>query len=106
MKHLVVALMLAGAVALPGCAVPTTAASSKLGQGPGVTMENYLKLTTGMSYEEVVNILGVSGQESARTQAGDTEIVIYTWFATKGFGNMNATFQNNKLTTKAQAGLE
>jgi hypothetical protein len=73
----------------------------------GVNKENYLKLQNGMSYQEVVNILGKEGEEMSSSDIGGTRTVMYMWKA-GGFGgaNMNAMFQDDALTTKAQFGLD
>ncbi len=75
----------------------------------GITMAKYKKIKSGMTYQEVVKIIGEEGEESSRVEIPGIPItVMYMWKA-KGFmamGNMNATFQGNKLTTKAQFGLK
>jgi hypothetical protein len=73
----------------------------------GVNRENYLKLQNGMSYQEVVNILGEEGEEMSSSDIAGIRTVMYTWKA-RGFGgaNMNAMFQDDALTTKAQFGLD
>ena len=73
----------------------------------GVNMENYAKLQTGMTYEEVVSILGQQGEEMSSTDMGGYKTVMYKWNGDSGFGaNMNAMFQNGKLVSKAQLGLQ
>jgi hypothetical protein len=73
----------------------------------GVNMENYGKLQTGMTYEEVVAILGKQGEEMSSNDIGGYTTVMYKWDGDTGFGaNMNAMFQNGKLIQKAQFGLK
>lgn len=73
----------------------------------GVNLENYTKLQTGMSYQEVVAILGRPGEEMSTTNVAGYETTMYKWDGDKGFGaNMNATFQNGKMMSKAQFGLK
>ena len=71
--------------------------------GAGVTMENYNKLQTGMTYEQVVDILGEEGKEMSSNDIAGYKNVMYMWKA-GGFsvGNMNAMFQNDALIQKAQ----
>jgi len=69
-------------------------------------MANYSRLKTGMNYEQVVKILGKEGTELSSTEFAGVKTVMYKWDG-EGFGaNMNAMFQRNKLTTKAQFGLK
>jgi hypothetical protein len=72
-------------------------------EGAGVTMENYNKLQTGMTYEQVVSILGEEGKEMSSNDIAGYRNVMYMWKA-GGFsvGNMNAMFQNGALIQKAQ----
>lgn len=74
----------------------------------GVTMAGFQKIRTGMEYREVAKILGEEGEEASRNEMGGFVTVMYTWKA-KDFlitgGNMNAMFQNGRLTSKAQTGL-
>ncbi|NLQ05068.1 DUF3862 domain-containing protein [Cylindrospermopsis raciborskii] len=69
----------------------------------GVTMANYNKLRTGMTYEQVVKILGEEGKEISSNDIAGYKNVMYMWKA-GGFsvGNMNAMFQNGALVQKAQ----
>jgi len=77
--------------------------SSPKREGSGITMSNYNKLQTGMSYEQVVQILGEEGKEMSSNDIAGYKNVMYTWKA-GGFsvGNMNAMFQNGALIQKAQ----
>jgi hypothetical protein len=79
------------------------------GQASGVTLENYGRLRDGMSYHEVVEILGSPGTELSRTTLGGVTTVMYQWeasgLARLSGGNMNAMFQDGSMVTKAQYGL-
>ena len=85
-----------------------------LGCGSAVSVvdaEEYAKIKNGMTYEEVVAIIGEEGsQNSSSTMpavAGVTDELtteIYSWQNFDG-SNMNATFQNGALVMKAQFGL-
>lgn len=92
-------LVLGFAVALTGC-------SSKV-----VTLDEFNQIANGMSYSDVTTIIGESGTEvsSGATpevpgvmESVDTKI--YSWENPDG-SNMLATFQNDALINKAQAGL-
>ncbi len=72
---------------------------------PGVSLEQYAQLQTGMSLQAALKLLG-EGEEVARSEEYGL-IVTYRW---QGRGRVNAyaraTFHNGRLTTKAQSGLE
>jgi hypothetical protein len=75
-------------------------------QSLGLTLSAYSQLETGISYERATEIIGISGTERAKTELeGLPTTVIYGWDNPDG-SNILATFQDNKLTTKAQAGLK
>lgn len=77
-----------------------------------VTFTKYQKIENGMSYHQVIEIIGAQGQESSRNHMDGVpgvvdaiETVMYQWINPNG-SNMNAIFQNDKLMQKAQFGLE
>ena len=89
-----------GKVAPAGSAVSEASAA----EASGVTMANFQRLETGMSYSDAVSILGGSGTEMSRSDLAGYTTVMYSWQGS-GIANMNAMFQNGKLVTKAQFGL-
>lgn len=71
-----------------------------------VTLDKYERLQNGMSYGDVIGIIGNAGEEVSRVTLPDTpSTVMYSWKNLSG-SNMNAMFQDNKLVMKAQAGLK
>src|SRR5690242_11917409 len=77
---------------------------------PGVTMANYSRLKTGMTYSQVVNILGKEGTELSSSEIAGIKTIMYQWYGDGLTGNvfganMNVMFQNGKLVQKAQFGL-
>lgn len=72
---------------------------------PGVTLAGYNRIQDGMSYAQVVQILGKSGQEISSNNIAGFKTVMYQW-DDGSFGNMNAIFQNGALTSKSQLGLK
>ncbi len=77
-----------------------------------VTFDEYKRIKNGMSYSEVVQIIGDEGEEMSRNKMDGVpgvmesiETVMYQWVNNNG-SNMNAIFQNNKLIQKAQFGLK
>ena len=85
---------------------------SDIGEARQVTKANYDAINEGMSYAEVVRIIGSDGEEMASSKVEGVPGVIpsistkmYSW-QNSGGSNMNAMFQNDKLITKAQFGLK
>lgn len=73
----------------------------------GVTLANFEKIENGMSYEEVVDILGGEGELLSQAGEGEFKTEMYKWDGEGGFGaNMNVTFQNGQVQSKAQMGLK
>jgi len=77
-----------------------------------MTMEKFEMLEEGMTYEEVVELVGNGGELSVESGTEGTELhtVIYTWVEGDAKGSLGAnasvTFQGGKLKLKAQHGLE
>ena len=73
---------------------------------PGLTLDNYKLIATGMTYKQVVSITGAEGEELSSNELGGISTVMYQWrSATAPGANMNAMFQNDRLVSKAQFGL-
>ncbi len=69
-------------------------------------MANYTRLKTGMTYPQVVEILGKEGTELSSNEIGGYRTVMYQWEGEGFAANMNAMFQNGKMIQKAQFGLK
>ena len=69
-----------------------------------VTMDMYNQVKEGMSYDEVVSILG-EGTLSSQTSIMGMESTIYTWGNVIG-GYMTCTFTGDEVSLKAQSNLE
>ena len=85
--------------------------SNLTGDEPLVTMAEYNAITIGMSYQDVCGIVGGRGKEAGRNKIEgvpgvmeSVETIMYEW--NNELSGMNAIFQNNELTSKAQFGLE
>lgn len=77
-----------------------------------VTFAQYSQIQTGMSYEQVVSIIGKQGEEISQNRIEGVPgampsitTIMYQWVNENG-SNMNTIFQNNKLLQKAQFGLK
>lgn len=73
--------------------------------GDALTMKKYRKIKNGMSYRQVVKIIGRNGDETFSSVIGKYKTVSYKWEGA-GFKFIYATFQNDKLTSKTQANLK
>jgi hypothetical protein len=71
------------------------------------TMTEYLALGTGTTLSQATSIIGCKGREFSRVTIGKTDDVTMQWQGNGGiFSNMVASFDNDRLTSKAQLGLE
>ena len=86
--------------------------ASMVGPGKGtkseyITMEEFLAIKPGMTYEEVVKIVGSPGEIMAESGNNSYKIHIVGWYGDSMSGaNANVTFVNGKVDSKAQAGLK
>jgi hypothetical protein len=85
-------------------APPSVTVQSVVG-GCAVNLQNYMRMNEGISYQDAIDIMGCEGREAASGSFASTTTVIYTWQSRIGHGNMSATFQNDRLISRAQAGL-
>lgn len=82
-----------------------------------VTLDNFYRIQTGMTYPEVVRILGtqrvlmsqheldVPNLGGGQSQVSSRDTRMHMW-RDSGLGTMNAVFQNGRLINKAQFGLQ
>lgn len=87
-------------------AATTSAASPKLTTWPGeiITAEEFARIQTGMTYGQVVDIVGSLGEMVSKSEIGDITTTISMWKNANG-SNANVTSQNGKVVAKAQFGL-
>ena len=72
----------------------------------GATKAKFDRLEDGMSYAAAVKVLGAEGEVMSTSKMAGVKTTMYMWKGTSFGGNMNAMFQNDKLITKSQMGLE
>jgi hypothetical protein len=70
-----------------------------------ITLAKFNRLSEGMTYNQVVAVLGKDGTVISSTNIGGIKTVMYQWNAGL-IANMNAMFQDGKMISKAQFGLE
>lgn len=74
-----------------------------------ITLEEFNKIESGMTYEQVKEIIGSDGTLTSDVSIGDEKYhtQIYSWYGNTITGaNANVTFQNGKVVGKAQVGLK
>jgi hypothetical protein len=90
----------AGAVTMPAApAITSTPRSS------GVTLAAFSRITLGMSYADVIGILG-SGKEVSRFESSSFTATSFQWDASDGMGTAMVSFQDGKVSSKHQFGLQ
>jgi hypothetical protein len=78
-------------------------ADTLLGRSP-ISMAQYHAIQTGMSYPEVVMILGHPGVESGRSENPGAKVVNYLWQNPDGSA-VAIIFINDRMSSKHQGGL-
>ncbi len=75
-----------------------------------ISLEEFNKIETGMTYEEVCDIVGGEGTLGSSVDIGmgdEYKTEIYQWTGDGSIGaNANVTFQGGKVVSKAQIGLK
>ena len=75
-----------------------------------ISLEEFNKIKTGMTYEEVCDIVGGEGTLGSSVDVGvgdEYKTEIYQWTGSGTIGaNANVTFQGGKVMSKAQVGLK
>jgi hypothetical protein len=70
---------------------------------PGLTLRNYQRLRTGMTFNEVTAILGGGADLKASSTAGDSSSELYQW-TDEGIV-VTIMFSDDKLSTMSEVGL-
>jgi hypothetical protein len=104
----IVALCLGGLFLIP-VFFDDTAPANGVHQQTGITLSMFNKIETGMSYEEVCNIIGSTGillSEVDLDMGAEYNTKMYMWESSNSLGNASITFQGDKVTMKTQFGLK
>lgn len=82
---------------------PNSTPADKISEkAAGVTLANFNKISTGMTYEKVVEILGSKGEVILDAGTGS---IVYMWEGER-HTNITAMFVDGKLDSKNQIGLK
>lgn len=71
-----------------------------------ITLEQYNSIETGMSYDEVVSLLGGEGSLLSDSEISGYTAQVYQWNGTSLGANATVTFSDGKVMSKSQFGLE
>lgn len=74
-----------------------------------ITLEKFNDIKIGMTYQDVVNLIGEEGIILSDSNIGNNEeyhTTIYYWYAENGIANVNVTIQGGKVISKLQIGLK
>lgn len=71
-----------------------------------MTLEKFNKIQTGMTYQQVVDIVGTEGTLSTESSYGSASMKIYYWYSSDGVSNATISFDNDKVSAKSQIGLK
>lgn len=75
-----------------------------------ISKDEFNSISTGMTYDEVVEIIGSEGEVMSEVDLGmgeEFKTSMYFWEGEGSIGaNANITFQGGKVTAKAQIGLK
>lgn len=71
-----------------------------------VNLEKFNKIEIGMSYSEVVEIIGEDGTLMNETTSNQYTSKTYYWYAKNNISNAIVVFENGKVSAKNQIGLK
>lgn len=86
--------------------VDDTDSESSSASAEYITYDEFNSIKTGMTYDEVCEIVGSVGEISAQSDVGGTSVTIITWYGDSWSGaNAAIYFENGTVTSKSQVGL-
>ncbi|MGM0844025.1 MAG: hypothetical protein ACQEUT_03530 [Bacillota bacterium] len=89
---------------LAGCRLDTgVEENKKVGNPEAITLEEFNQIEKGMSYEEVVSIIGAEGVQMGD---GDGNNQVYVWDGEITDSFASVSFLQDKMTRKTQRGIK
>ena len=85
--------------------MPAASASAAPRPAPSVSLASFNRITLGMSLADVNAILG-AGKETSRFESSSFTVTTFEWSASEGLASIIIGFQNGKVSTKHQFGLQ
>lgn len=73
---------------------------------PGVTMQMFQQIQTGMTYNAVVAVCGQPTQQLSQVELAGNRAAVFQWDGTVFASNMTVNFSNGRVAGKAQFGLQ
>lgn len=85
-----------------------TPSTSSTESSTKINLEKFNQIQSGMTYEQVVEIIGEEGTVMSNVDIGNEEYqtTMYYWYGEDGISNANVTIQGGKVVSKAQIGLK
>jgi hypothetical protein len=71
-----------------------------------ISMDEFNQIETGMSYEQVKNLVGCEGRVMSTSSHPGYTITVYTWDGNGTYSYANVTFTNDAVDDKLQEGLK
>lgn len=85
---------------------PASEASTPKEEKAIITKEKFDKIETGMSYDQVKEIIGGDGDTLSESEISGIKTSVLMWYGEDGISNANIMIQDGKVISKAQAGLQ
>jgi Beta-lactamase inhibitor (BLIP) len=84
---------------------PKTTTPTKNGKA-SLSLDKYNQIKNGMSYKDIVNIIGSEGVETMSSGDGKYKVTSYKWEGEGDFEFIYAVFTGDKMSSKTQANLK
>ena len=86
---------------------PPSAASPATKPGTTIaTLAKYGRVKNGMTYDQVVKIMGAPSKKLGESSSGSIHVAMYGWYGTDTFAVAVVSFTNGKVNGKNQQGLK